>query len=114
MMPIYHAACDCGHSEDYYSTVEGRDAAPTHCGKQMRRVISAPSMVMPDIAPYQSMATGEWITSRSHHKAHLKQHGMVEVGNETKYLYQRKEVNALPPSVKESLIRATFDEYRKR
>jgi hypothetical protein len=40
--------------------------------------------VMPDIQPYKSMQTGEMITSRSHHKAHLKQHGLVEIGNEVK------------------------------
>lgn len=40
--------------------------------------------VMPDIQPYQSMQTGEMITSRSHHRAHLRQHGLVEIGNEVK------------------------------
>lgn len=41
-------------------------------------------MLMPDIQPYQSMQTGEMITSRSHHRAHLKQHGLIEIGNEIK------------------------------
>lgn len=40
--------------------------------------------VMGDIQPYQSMQTGEMITSRSHHRAHLKQHGLIEIGNEVK------------------------------
>lgn len=38
--------------------------------------------VIGDIQPYQSMQTGEMITSRSHHRMHLKQHGLVEIGNE--------------------------------
>lgn len=38
--------------------------------------------VMGDIQPYQSMQTGEMITSRSQHRAHLKQHRLVEIGNE--------------------------------
>lgn len=46
-----------------------------------RREVSSP-MVMPDIAGYTSMATGEWISSRSHHREHLKRHGLVEIGNE--------------------------------
>lgn len=46
-----------------------------------RAEVNAP-MVMPDIQPYQSMATGEMITSRSHHRAHLKQHRLIEYGNE--------------------------------
>lgn len=46
-----------------------------------RRDPSAP-MVMPDIAGYKSMQTGEWISSRSKHREHLKQHGLIEIGNE--------------------------------
>ena len=42
---------------------------------------SAP-MVMPDIQGYRSTVTGEWIGSRSTHRAHLKEHRLVEVGNE--------------------------------
>lgn len=38
--------------------------------------------VMGDISPYQSMQTGEMITSRSHHREHLRRHGLVEIGNE--------------------------------
>jgi len=38
--------------------------------------------VMSDIQPYKSQITGEMITSRSTHRAHLKEHGVVEVGNE--------------------------------
>lgn len=40
--------------------------------------------VIPDIQPYQSMQTGEMITSRSQHRAHLRQHGLIEIGNEVK------------------------------
>ncbi len=39
--------------------------------------------VMPDIAPYRSMVTGEIINSRSRHREHLKDHGMVEIGNDS-------------------------------
>ena len=39
-------------------------------------------MVINDIAPYKSMVDGSMIMSRSKHKSHLKQHGMVEIGNE--------------------------------
>ena len=47
-----------------------------------RQVDPNAPFVLPDIAPYQSMATGEMITSRSHHRAHLRQHGLIEIGNE--------------------------------
>ena len=39
--------------------------------------------IMTDIKPYKSMITGETITSRSHHRNHLRDHECVEVGNET-------------------------------
>ena len=38
--------------------------------------------IMDDIKPYKSMVDGSMIMSRSKHKSHLKQHGMVEIGNE--------------------------------
>lgn len=48
-----------------------------------RREVNAP-MVMPDIAGYKSMQTGEWIGGRRQHREHLKQHRLIEVGNEIK------------------------------
>ena len=39
-------------------------------------------IIMPDIQPYQSMADGSMITSRSHHREHLRQHNCIEIGNE--------------------------------
>jgi hypothetical protein len=38
--------------------------------------------VQADIEPYQSMADGSMITSRSKHRDHLRKHNCVEVGNE--------------------------------
>lgn len=38
--------------------------------------------IMPDIQGYQSMATGEWISSRSKHREHLKANRLIEIGNE--------------------------------
>lgn len=43
--------------------------------------VQAP-MVIGDIQPYQSMATGEMIMGRRQHREHLRQHRLVEVGNE--------------------------------
>lgn len=64
-------------------------------------------VVIPDIKPYKSMITGEMITSRSQHREHLKVHGCVEVGNETKYL-QAKRPDFESPQRKE-LIRSQID-----
>lgn len=39
--------------------------------------------IIDDIEPYQSTIDGSVIGSRSKHRAHLKQHGCVEVGCDT-------------------------------
>ena len=49
--------------------------------KQLNRRIAAPA-VMSDIGGYQSQIDGSWIDSRSKHRSHLKQHNMIEVGND--------------------------------
>lgn len=43
---------------------------------------SAKVYVMPDISGYQSQVTGEWISSRSSHREHLKAHRLIELGND--------------------------------
>ncbi len=69
-----------------------------------------PSMVMGDIQPYRSMIDGSMIESRSKHRAHLKQHGCIEVGNETKHL--KPATMAPPPGLKEELIRQVNEKLR--
>jgi hypothetical protein len=64
---------------------------------------SAP-FVMGDLQPYKSMVTGEMVTSRSRHRSILREHGLTEVGNETKYLKSKKPEP--PPGLKEQVIRA--------
>jgi hypothetical protein len=48
-------------------------------------------MVISDIEGYVSQVDGTWIKSRSHHKSHLKQHRMIELGNDVPK--QHKEVD---------------------
>jgi hypothetical protein len=67
-------------------------------------------MVMPDIQPYQSMQTGEMITSRSHHRAHLKQHGLIEIGNEIKAAMTKQQ----PRDDRESRKRAIAEVMASR
>lgn len=38
--------------------------------------------IIPDLEPYKSPITDEVIRSRSHHRVHLRDHGVIEVGNE--------------------------------
>lgn len=58
--------------------------------------------VMGDIQPYKSQLTGEMVESRSRHRALLREHKCVEVGNETKYLKPKQMAQA--PGLKRTLI----------
>lgn len=67
-------------------------------------------MIMGDIQPYQSMVTGEEIASRSKHREHLRQHGLIEVGNETKYLENKpKQTDG---KLKEMIARQVYEKLR--
>lgn len=81
--------------------VKDYDDLPMCCGIKVERVICAP-YVIADIQPYQSMVTGETIHSRSQHRAHLKQHGKIEVGNEKFEPVRRTG----PTGIKEDLAQA--------
>jgi hypothetical protein len=65
--------------------------------------------VIPDIAPYKSMITGERIKGRAHHRQHLRDHGCEEIGNEP--IRQRRPKPM--PTVVEDLKRA-IAEVRSR
>lgn len=39
-------------------------------------------MIMRDLEPYISPLDGSLVTSRSTHRAHMRQHGVIEMGNE--------------------------------
>lgn len=45
--------------------------------------VAAP-FVLADIQPYKSMQTGEMIGGRRQHREHLRQHRLIEIGNEVK------------------------------
>lgn len=108
-MPIYAMQCPCGHTEDIYRSIAEMDRdLPSHCGQFMTRRVVAP-MVAADIAPYQSMCDGSWITSRSQHRAHLKQHGVIEIGNE-----KIKPPGPLkpPPGLKQRIAEIAYEKLK--
>ena len=87
----------CGYSEsnhidakksdkDYYLefwgyTLGTPEAEAAWKEKQEMTYREAP-MVQSDIEGYISQVDGTWIKSRSHHRAHLRQHRMIELGND--------------------------------
>lgn len=68
--------------------------------------------VIGDIQPYQSMIDGREISSRSTHREHLRAHGCIEVGNETKYLKPKGEL--APPPGRKQLLAAIANEKLRR
>jgi len=50
--------------------------------KPKRRYEAKAPMVIGDIQPYFCHQTGSYISSRSEHRQMLREHGMIEVGNE--------------------------------
>lgn len=70
--------------------------------------------VMPDISPYMSMIDGTVITSRSKHREHLRDHGCVEIGNDSSLKARPKPLQS-PPGLKDEIIRAVHQvESRQR
>lgn len=87
------------------------------CGHDNSR-ISGNANVMPDIQPYQSMVTGEMITSRSKHREHLRQHNMVEVGNDSSLNKPYTGIPDVNPEQRKEILRRevnkfTHDEWKK-
>lgn len=102
-MPIYAMKCSkCGNQEDIFRSIKTMDDdLPVCCEEVMQRMIVAP-YVAGDLQPYQSMVDGSMITSRSQHRSHLKQHNLVEVGNETQHMKPKQPTP--PPGLKQTLI----------
>lgn len=50
-------------------------------------------MIQSDIEGYVSQVDGSWITSRSHHRNHLKQHRMIELGNDVPTQHKPIEIS---------------------
>lgn len=99
----------CGYSEgnhveakksdkDYYLefwgyTLGSPEAEQAWKEKQEMTYREAP-MVQSDIEGYVSQVDGTWIKSRSHHRSHLRQHRMIELGNDVITKHPEVDVSA--------------------
>lgn len=101
-----------------YSNVTGKKLTETRDGVliyasdeyRAAQPVGAP-MVMNDLRPYQSQIDGSMITSRSQHRAHLKQHGCIEIGNEVKHLKARP-MTVSDAGRKEAIARQVYEKLR--
>jgi len=102
-MPLYEYRCAAGHLTDEYRSVEDRSRATVcRCGELAEKIVSRVGFAMPDISGYRSMQTGEWISSRSKHRDHLRQHNLIEVGDQR--MPERKPIEVESP--REDIMRA--------
>lgn len=65
-------------------------------------------MIIPDIQPYRSMATGEMVMGRRQHREHLREHRLIEIGNEVQRPFQRGP----DPTIKRDVIAAVQRHWR--
>ena len=80
--------------------------------KQAMTVRQAP-MVQSDIQGYISQIDGSWIDSRSKHKAHLKQHRMIELGNDPILQHKPVEIDRRSQEArKRAIAEATYAKLR--
>lgn len=81
-------------SDEYYALKARRRRAGEN-----RSNLPCP-MIMSDIEPYRNVAVdGKMITSRSEHRQMLRDHGLVEVGNERPKPRQPVELDDPTPEV---------------
>lgn len=88
-MPVYTVECGkCSKTQEIWRSLAQYDDLPKCCGERTKRIISKTFGIV-DIPAYRSMITGEMIEGRAQHRAHLKQHKCIEIGNETDALMKK-------------------------
>lgn len=108
-MPLYSAVCPKGHKTVIFSKIANRDDTRLceECSEPLTRIIDAPS-VRPEITPYQSPVTGEWIDSRAQRREDLLRNGCLEWDPEIKKDLARTREAAFESKLSE--IDKTVDE----
>jgi putative FmdB family regulatory protein len=110
-MPRYSYECrHCGDRQEIVRSIKDhtRTIPCEGCGQEMQQELGF-AHVIPDIEPYRSVVTGERIRGRAHHRAHLKQHGLIERGNDP---VRERKPKPLPP-LHEDIKRAIAETRRR-
>jgi hypothetical protein len=73
-----------------YNAIDWSDLKPTMPNRIERQIRDRPAFhFIQDIKPYKSPITGEVIGGRRQHREHLRDHGMIEAGNEKQEFVKR-------------------------
>jgi hypothetical protein len=78
---------------EWWTPTVGLEEAKRSWAEKQENKRREASMVMSDIEGYVSQVDGTWIKSRSHHRDHLKQHRMIELGNDVPMNHKPPEVS---------------------
>jgi hypothetical protein len=94
--------------KEYYLTFWGYELGTSEAEqawKEKEEMIrrDAP-MVMSDIQPYISQVDGSVIESRSKHKAHLRQHKMIELGNDVPTQHKQADMSTKSKEARKQAI----------
>ena len=78
---------------EWWTPTVGLEEAKRSWAEKQENIRRETSMVMSDIEGYISQVDGTWIKSRSHHRDHLKQHKMIELGNDVPMQRKTAEIS---------------------
>jgi hypothetical protein len=78
---------------EWWTPTIGEEAAKASWQDKVAMKSRESPMVMSDIEGYISQVDGTWIKSRSHHRSHLKQHRMIELGNDVPTQHKPAEIS---------------------
>lgn len=96
---------------DWWTPTIGAEAALASWEEKQKGIRIAAPAVMSDIGGYISQVDGSWIDSRSKHRNHLKQHNMIEVGNDVP-MEQKKLDTRRDKERKEFIGRQVYEKLR--
>jgi hypothetical protein len=78
---------------EWWTPTIGEEAAKASWQDKLEMKSREAPMVMSDIDGYISQVDGTWIKSRSHHRSHLKQHKMIELGNDVPMQHKQADMS---------------------
>lgn len=84
---------DKDHYLEFWGYTLGSPEAEAAWKEKQEMTAREAPMVMSDIEGYVSQVDGSWIDSRSKHRAHLKQHRMIELGNDVPTQHKPVEIS---------------------
>jgi hypothetical protein len=78
---------------EWWTPTIGEEAAKASWQDKLEMKAKEAPMVMSDIDGYISQVDGTWIKSRSQHRSHLKQHRMIELGNDVPMQHKQADMS---------------------